>query len=93
MKMPDGPLFVNTDGKHVKTDNMHKGVVAKRMAAFMGLPMLTITQNRHAEALWQRAAKATGDTGLVNSHSTIELYYDDHQEAQGIVSKNLANLV
>jgi hypothetical protein len=89
--LPDGPLFVNMDGKHVKTDDMHKGVVAKRMAAFMGLPMLTLTQNRHAEASWQRAAKATGDTGLGNSHSTVELYYDGPQEAQGIVSKNLAN--
>ncbi len=75
----------------MKTDNIHKGVVAKRMAAFMGLPMLAITQNRHAVASRQRAAKATGDTGLGNIRSTIELYYDNHLEAQGIVSKSLAN--
>jgi hypothetical protein len=77
------------DGNHVKTDNIHKGVVAKRMVSFMGLPMLTITQNRHAVVSQQRAAKAAG---LGNSRSkTIELYYDEHLEAQGIVSKSLAN--
>jgi hypothetical protein len=61
------------------------------MASFMGLPMLTITENRHAVASWQRAAEATGDTGLRNSRSTIELHYDDHLEAQGRISKSLAN--
>lgn len=75
----------------MKTVNIHKTNVARRMAASMGLPLLTITQNRHAMASRQRAAKATGDTGLGNSIATQEKYYDDHQEAQGIVSKNLAN--
>jgi hypothetical protein len=89
--LPDGPFFVNMDGKQVKTDNINKVVVAKRMAAFMGLPIVMITQNRHAVVLQQRAVKATGDTGLGNSRSTIELYYDDHLEAQGIGSKSLAN--
>ncbi|MEI6397779.1 MAG: hypothetical protein WCO71_03315, partial [Pseudomonadota bacterium] len=77
--------------QQVKAMNIHKTNIATQMANAMGLEQLTLTENRHSVASRQRAAKATGDTGLGNSIATQMLFYDDHREAQGIVSKNLAN--
>jgi hypothetical protein len=88
---PDAPFFINLDGKQIKTANIHKTLVARQMAQYLGLSVFTITQNRHGMASRQRAAGAVGDTGLNNEIATIEANYNDHREAQGIVNKNKAN--
>ena len=90
---PDAPFFINLDGKQIKTAQIHKSLVARQMAQYLGLSVLTITQNRHGMASRQRAAGAEGDTGLNNEIATIEAHYNDHREAQGIVIKSKANAV
>ena len=75
---PDNPFFINLEGKQIKTINIHKSIVARQMAQFLGLPILTITKNLHGIASRQRAVGAVGDTGLNNKIATIEAHYDDH---------------
>jgi len=83
-------FFINLEGKQIKTVNINKTLVARQMAEYLGLSVLTITQNCHGMVSRQQAAGAVGDTRLNNEVATIEANYNDHREAQGIVNKSKA---